>query len=102
MLTSWALHLTVPSFDDGIRAHQHRRWDGEMQSPGGREIDDELELDGLLHGRVARLRSAQDLRRHVTGLLPDPGEARTVGDQSAAHGMFPPLIDRGKPGSRDR
>src|SRR5215467_7542263 len=46
-----ALHL----FNDLIRPQQQRRRDGEAERLGGLEIDDQLELVGLLDGQVAGL-----------------------------------------------
>jgi len=41
--------------DHLIRAEQQRGWDGKPESLGGLEVDDELELGGLLDGRSAGL-----------------------------------------------
>jgi hypothetical protein len=35
--------------DDFVGLEEERRWDGKAQSLGGLEIDDQLELRGLLH-----------------------------------------------------
>src|SRR5262249_60805896 len=45
---------------DLIRPQQRRRWDAEAQRLGGLEVDDELELRGLLDGKVGRLGAPED------------------------------------------
>ena len=39
-----------PSFDHLIRPLEKRRWDRQAERLGGLEVDDELELRGLLDG----------------------------------------------------
>jgi hypothetical protein len=38
-----------------IGSQQQRGWDGEPEGFGGFEVDNQLELGGLLNGKVARL-----------------------------------------------
>jgi hypothetical protein len=44
-----------------IGACQERWWDGETEVLGGLEVDDQLELGGLLYRKVGRLRALEDL-----------------------------------------
>src|SRR5438876_3241671 len=52
-----------PSLDHLIRPLQERRRDRQAEGLGGLEVDDELELRGLLDGEVARLGAFEDLER---------------------------------------
>src|SRR5436309_3597245 len=66
------------SFDYLIGAQEERRRDGEAESLSGLEVDDELELCGLLDWEAARLHALQDLV-HVDGRVPvHSGIVRTV------------------------
>src|SRR5262245_17890044 len=44
-----------------IRTQEHRLWDREAQRLRGLEVDPQLELRWLLHGKVGRLGSFEDL-----------------------------------------
>src|ERR1700681_2883600 len=59
------LHLRkevfVPSLDDLIRPLQERRRDRQAEGLGGLEVDDQLELRGLLNGQVAGVGALEDL-----------------------------------------
>jgi len=46
-----------------IRAPQQRRGNGQPERPRGLEIDDQLELGGLLDGQVGRLGAFEAGRR---------------------------------------
>ena len=46
--------------DDLIRPPQQRRRDRQAEGLGGLEVDDQLELRGLLDGKLARLFALQD------------------------------------------
>jgi hypothetical protein len=58
-----------------IRSSQHIRRNRHADLLGGLQIDDELELDRLLHGQVGGLRPFEDLttyvaaRRYKSGVL---------------------------------
>src|SRR6478752_9011301 len=49
-----------PSLDHLIRAQQQRLWDREPERPGGLQIDHQLELRWLLHGKLGGLRALED------------------------------------------
>ena len=53
--------LRCPLLDHLVRLEEERRRDREPEHPGGLEIDDQLELHGLLHRQVRRLGALQNL-----------------------------------------
>ena len=55
--------------DHLVRLEQQRRRDGETEGMGGLEVDDQLELRGLLHRQVAWLGAFQDAI-HIVGRAP--------------------------------
>ena len=46
--------------DHLVRQEEERRGDGQAESPGGVEVNDQLEFRRLLHGQVGRLGSLQN------------------------------------------
>jgi hypothetical protein len=42
--------FTVASFDDLVRPGKQQWWHGEAERLGGLQVEDQLELGGLLHG----------------------------------------------------
>jgi len=44
----------IPSFDHIVSASQERRRNSQSKCLGGLQIDDQLELDGLVDGKVSR------------------------------------------------
>ena len=42
--------FTVVSFDDLVRLGKQQWWHGEAERLGGLQVEDQLELGGLLHG----------------------------------------------------
>src|SRR5215471_7495502 len=53
-------------FDHLVGAGEQRRWHGEAERLGGREIDHQLEFRGLLNRKIAGLRALENLV-HVLG-----------------------------------
>src|SRR5213593_925117 len=49
-----------PSVNDLIRAQQERRGDREAKGFRGLEVDDQLELRGLIDGKISRFGALQD------------------------------------------
>src|SRR5688572_16675658 len=63
--------ITVrPSLDQLVGSHEERSRQCEIESPGGLQIDDEIELDGLLDRKIAGLRAFQNFV-HVAGGAPE-------------------------------
>src|SRR5438067_2596414 len=60
---------STTSLNDVIRPRQYRGRDREPEGLRGREVDHELELRNLLHGKVCRLRTPENLV-HVDGRAP--------------------------------
>jgi len=46
--------------DHLVRAHKHQLWDREAERLGGFQVDYELDLRGLLHRKVRRLRASKN------------------------------------------
>src|SRR5215813_9220820 len=61
-----AAESEVGSLDDVFGSQQQRRRDGKPERFGGLEIDDQLELGGLLHREIGGLRALEDLV-HICG-----------------------------------
>src|SRR5262249_2681672 len=75
----------------------HRRRDREAEGFGGLEIDDELELGGVLDGKLRRLGAVQDLV-DVRGRLPvQPIEVWSVGHEAAGLDIYAPKERRRQP-----
>ena len=72
-----------PSLDHVIRPLQERRRDREAERLGGLEVDDQLELTGLLDGEVARLRALQDLVHVSDCPRVHAGQVRAIRDKPA-------------------
>src|SRR4029453_11578596 len=56
-----------PSFDDLVRPRQQRGRDGEVESSGGLQIDNRLDLRGLQDGHLGWLGTLQDASRVEAG-----------------------------------
>src|SRR6266446_5529557 len=70
--------LRWSSLNDLIRPQQHRPRDRQPERPGGLQVDDELELRGLLPWKIIGLGALQNLV-HVGGRPPkQPGEILPV------------------------
>src|SRR5215471_16516412 len=52
--------ITLRSLNDLVGSHQQRLWDRQPQRLRGLQIDDKLELRGLLDGEVAGVRTLQN------------------------------------------
>src|SRR5262245_3729611 len=87
---SWrSLHHVISPGEDG-------GWDRQAQDPGGLEIDDELELRGLLDRQIGRLHSLEDLVRVYRGVLVHVGQAGAVEHQTARVDELALTVDRGQ------
>src|SRR5262245_7068471 len=77
------LHIAL--LKDLIRPRQQRRWDRQAERLGGLEVDDQLELRGLLDGEVAGLRTLEDAV-DVGGRAAElVGKVRAIRHQAAGH-----------------
>jgi hypothetical protein len=63
------------SVNDMIRSHQQRWWDREPERAGRFQIDDELELRGLLDREIAGVRAPENLIDVRCSASRDVGEA---------------------------
>src|SRR2546427_111404 len=66
-----------------IRPQQQRGWDGEAERFRGLEVDDQLELGGLLDGQISGLGALQDLVDEVRGAAALVCQACCVRHESA-------------------
>src|SRR5262245_33429695 len=48
------------SLDHLVRSHEHSRWHGQAERPGGLKVDDRFVLSRCLHWKVGGLNTAQD------------------------------------------
>src|SRR5262249_56991796 len=48
------------AFDDLVGSGEQRRWDGDVEQPGGLVVDNQFELARALHGQIGRLRALED------------------------------------------
>src|SRR5262245_56223897 len=81
-----AVHL----FDDPVRPRQQRGRDREAEGFGGLEVDDQLELGGLLDGEVGRLGALEDLVGVDGGTPKQITEVRAITHQPTRLHMIPP------------
>ena len=104
----WIVMLgSMKSLDNLVRALQERLRDRQAERPGGTEVDDQLELGGLLNGQATRrtlgttsLSNSSCLPKmfastlYVTPVTLPPGRARLATSPTATR--------LGKPHSDDR
>ncbi len=76
----------------GTSEQGRRHFDAERL--GGRQVDDEIELDRLLDRQVGRLCPAQDLIDIVAGAPVKIQEVRSIGHQTAGFGELPKTVHR--------
>src|SRR5690349_14134635 len=75
--------FAVSSFDDSIGSQQQRRRDRQAERLCGLQIDDQLELRGLLDGKIARLRALQDSVDKDGSSIATDRNARAVSQERA-------------------
>src|SRR6266446_2535571 len=86
-----------PSLYDLIRPLQERLRDRQAEGLGGLEVDDQLELGGLLDGKICGLGALED-SIHVPGSPTiQIGDDWPVGHETTGFGHLAPLAHHGKP-----
>ena len=73
--------MMVSSLDHVVGQTQNKPWHRQVQGLRGSHVDDQLELGGLLHRQVGRLRALQDLVRL------DGGPPDSLMASPASHGV---------------
>jgi hypothetical protein len=76
------------SADDLGRMEENGWGDREAEGVGGREVDDQLERGGLLHGEIRGLGAFQDLVDIGSGLAEEVGLARPIGHALRVQGWI--------------
>src|SRR5262249_21190401 len=84
----------LTSFNHLIDAGEQRGRQFETERLGGRKIDDEIELRGLLDRDVARLRAAQDLVDIIGGASILVRDAWSIGHQTSRFDILPQTVHR--------
>jgi hypothetical protein len=84
---------------------EERRRNRQAQRLGGLEVNDQLELRGLLHGQVGRRGALQDSIHLVDGAPPHSSLARPIGEQASRFRVLParsrrPRLRRRRPPRR--
>src|SRR3989344_3901740 len=83
----WALHLgTAPLTNDFIGAQQQLRRNREAERSGGLEVDHELELGRLFHGKVAGFGALENLVNIDGGTAVHDRHVNPVGHEAAGLG----------------
>ena len=88
------LHHSMFSFDHPVRPVQHRRRNRQADPLRRLEVDDELELHGLLNGQIGRLGAFQDLV-YIDGSAPEQiSKWWSIGHKTAHLHKFALIIAR--------
>src|SRR5215467_3742096 len=87
----------VSSLNHLVGPAEQRLWNREAQGLGALEVDDQLELGGLLHRQIARLGALPDLVDEDRRAPPYVVDVRPIGDQPACLNVLPEDIYRRKP-----
>src|SRR5262249_17782123 len=86
----------VHLLNDLVRPRQHRGRDREAEGLRRLEVDDELELGGLLDGEVGRLGALEESVDVAGRAAMQVGKVRPIGHQPAAVDSFLDLVHRGQ------
>src|SRR5262249_49798024 len=86
---------STPSFDHLVGADEYRRRNVEAKRLRGLEIDDEIELGGLHHRQIGRLRTFENPADVDAGLAIGVRKVRSIAHQTTACGVLPQIVDRG-------
>src|SRR4029453_19319551 len=75
---------SLSSTDDLLRLEEQHRRDGQTHGLGSLEVDDQLELHGLLYRNVAWLGAFQDLVDVESGTPVHVRKARSIGHETSS------------------
>src|SRR6266568_5510317 len=70
------------SLDHLVRAQKQRLRDCEAECPGGLQVDDNIELSGLLDREIAWLRALENLVHVASGTTVEVGKVHSIGHQT--------------------
>src|ERR1700730_7721071 len=87
-------HSTRALLMDLIRPQQERRRDRQAESLGGLEVDHEIKLRRLLHGKVRGLRAFQDLVDVGGGAPEQVRQIWPIGHQATCLYKLPQVVHR--------
>jgi hypothetical protein len=82
-------------FDHLVGAAEQREREREPERPGGLQVDDELDLRGLLHGEIGRLFALEDAAGISSGKAICIGRAAPITHQTTGLDELTELVDRG-------
>src|SRR5262249_50284528 len=83
--------------DDLVRPHLQRLRNRQTKRLGSLEVDEELELGGLLDRKIARLRALENLV-HISGGVPKQvGKIRSVGHETSCIDDLPLWVHHRQP-----
>src|SRR6516162_6686559 len=85
---------STPSFNHLVGAQQERLRDRQAERLGGGQVDDEIELGGLLDRDVTRLRSAQNLVNIISGAPELLRKAWPIGHETSPFNVFTSAVHR--------
>src|SRR4249919_2149035 len=87
----------LPSLDHSIRPVKHGWWNRQADLLRGLKIYHQLELHRLLHGKVSRLGTLQDLVDISSGVSPFGNVTRAVGHHTSVVHIISPSTNRRQP-----
>src|SRR5262249_11449279 len=82
------------SFDHLVGAQQERFRDRQTKRLGGGQVDDEIELGGLLDRDITRLRPAQNLVNIISGAPELLRKAWPIGHETSPFNVFTSAVHR--------
>src|SRR5215475_4348699 len=86
--------ISLRSLDELIGSYEQRLWDGQAERLGGLEVDDELESNWSLDGKVAHPGALQDAINVIRALRKERSELRAITHEAARFGESVEYSDR--------